>query len=313
MLTNKGFEISEAMCFGISSALTFAYFPFIKINSLPLIAYRMPPKFILKGVSKRLGAKFEIKTFGNDKISATKALDETLQKHDIAGIQTSVYYLPYFPKDMQFHFNAHNLIVFKKEKDIYHVSDPVFDYVNTIKEEDLLKARFAKGILSPKGTMYTLKSFPKNVDFEKEIKKALKKTTFSMLKTPLPLIGIWGMRTLSKKLGSLKIADQNDLRYARLFVSQIIRMQEEIGTGGGGFRFMYASFLQESARILDEPVLREASQMMSDVGDKLRFFALTGAKMIKDRDGFDVKALGKIFKECADAEEKVYKVLESVK
>jgi hypothetical protein len=313
MLTNRGFEISEAMCFGISSALTFAYLPFIKINSLPLIAYRMPPKYILKGVGKRFGVKFEIKTFGKDKISAAKTLDKVLEKGDVAGIQTSVYYLPYFPKDMQFHFNAHNLIVFKKEKDVYYVSDPVFDYVNTIKEEDLLKARFAKGILSPKGTMYTLKSLPENVDFEKEIKKALKKTTFAMLKTPLPLIGIWGMKTLAKKLGSLKIVDKNDLRYARLFISQVIRMQEEIGSGGGGFRFMYASFLQESARILNKPILQEASQMMSDAGDKLRYFALTGAKMIKNKEDFDVKLLEKIFRECADDEEKVYKVLEGVK
>jgi hypothetical protein len=313
MLTNKGFKISEAMCFGISSALTFAYFPFIKVNSMPLIAYRMPPRHILKGISKRLNVKFEIKTFGNDQKNAAKILDETLQNGDIAGIQTSVYYLPYFPKDMRFHFNAHNLIVFKKEKDIYYVSDPVFDYVNTIKEEDLLKARFAKGALSPKGAMYTLKSIPQNIDFEKAIRKALKKTAHIMLKTPLPLIGIWGMKTIAKKLGSLKTADKSDLRYARLFVSQIIRMQEEIGTGGGGFRFMYASFLQESACVLNKPILREASQMISDAGDKLRFFALMGAKMLKDKESFDVRALEKIFRECAEEEERVYRILEQIK
>jgi hypothetical protein len=312
ILTNSGFEISEAMCFGISGSLTFAYFPFIKVNSLPLITYRMPPKHILKGVCNNLGAEFEIKTFGKNKKAATKALDEALSKGKLAGVQTSVYYLPYFPNDMRFHFNAHNLTIFKKEKDVYCVSDPVFDHINTIKEEDLLKARFAKGILAPKGVMYTLKSLPKNANFEKAIKKALKKTTCMMLKTPLPLVGVWGMRTVAKKLGSLKISNKDDLRHARLFVSHVIRMQEEIGTGGGGFRFMYASFLQESAHMLNKPALQEISQMMSDTGDKLRFFALTGAKMIKDKENLDVKMLEKIFFECADNEEKAYKALEKL-
>ena len=33
-------------------------------------------------------------------------------------------------------------------------------------------------------------------------------------------------------------------------LGQVIRMLEEIGTGGAGFRFIYAAFLQESAGIL---------------------------------------------------------------
>ena len=34
------------------------------------------------------------------------------------------------------------------------------------------------------------------------------------------------------------------------FLGNIVRMQEEIGTGGGGFRFMYAAFLQEAGDVL---------------------------------------------------------------
>ena len=33
-----------------------------------------------------------------------------------------------------------------------------------------------------------------------------------------------------------------------LYLAQLVRMQEEIGTGGGGFRYIYAAFLQEALR-----------------------------------------------------------------
>jgi hypothetical protein len=313
ILRYNGFDISEAMCFGISSALIFGYFPFIKINNQPLISYRMPPRYILKGVEKSLGAKFEIKVFKKDPQGAQKALDEELEKGNIVGVQTSVFYLPYFPKDMRFHFNAHNLIVFKKEGDTYFVSDPVFDYVNTISAEDLTRARFAKGALAPNGAFYKLISPPKNVDFEKAIKRAISKTVRMMLKTPLPIIGVWGMRTLAKKIGSLKTVTKEDKHFAKMFITQIIRMQEEIGTGGGGFRFMYASFLRESAKILNSPLLIEASDIIGEAGDRLRHFALNGARMIKDKDEFNPAYLSQLFTECAILEESAYKKLYALK
>ena len=57
MLRHLGLPISEPMAFGLSSALSFAYLPIVKINGLPLVAYRMPPKFIIKGLQKPLGLK----------------------------------------------------------------------------------------------------------------------------------------------------------------------------------------------------------------------------------------------------------------
>jgi hypothetical protein len=41
------------------------------------------------------------------------------------------------------------------------------------------------------------------------------------------------------------------------YLGQLIRMQEEIGTGGGGFRFIYGAFLQEASVILKNDELKE--------------------------------------------------------
>ena len=53
LLRERNAPLSEAMVFGIASGLTFAYLPFVKLGGLPLISYRMPPRSILRGVSKR--------------------------------------------------------------------------------------------------------------------------------------------------------------------------------------------------------------------------------------------------------------------
>jgi hypothetical protein len=88
-------------------------------------------------------------------------------------------------------------------------------------------------------------------------------------------------------------------------------MQEEIGTGGGGFRLMYAAFLQEAADILKENHLSDMSKRMTGIGDKWREFALFGARICKGRslDGDNYETLGNIMLDCAEAEYLLYKDL----
>ena len=124
LLRHHGAPISEAVAFGLSGALTFAYLPFVKINGFPLIAFRMPPKAIIKGLRRPLGARIRFETF-RDEAAGERRLDELLQAGQLVGAQTSVYWLPYFPPEMRFHFNAHNLLIYGKEGDDYLVSDPV--------------------------------------------------------------------------------------------------------------------------------------------------------------------------------------------
>lgn len=43
LLRHNGLDLSEPMIFGLSSALTYAYIPLVKVGGMPLLAYRMPP------------------------------------------------------------------------------------------------------------------------------------------------------------------------------------------------------------------------------------------------------------------------------
>lgn len=309
LLTHYGFQISEAMAFGLSGGLTFAYIPFVKVANMPLIAYRMPPKKIISGITKRLGVKFASEKFKNEQ-DAQEALDRLLANGKIVGLQTSVFYLPYFPQDMRFHFNAHNIIVYGKENDEYLISDPVFDKPVRSDKDGLAKARFAKGVFEPRGFLYYPTDISHTASVQKAITKSVKQTVRMMLKTPIPIIGIRGMKYLANKITKLDIKDK---RYTKNFLAHIIRMQEEIGTGGGGFRFMYAAFLKEAADIHPQrEIFEESSKLMTEAGDKFREFALLCAKACKNMDLADLGVISEALKSTADAEAAAYKKLSLV-
>ena len=63
LLRQHGLPLSEAMVFGLSSALVFAYFPFVKVGGLPLVSYRMPPRSIIKNLQKPLRMRVRFETF----------------------------------------------------------------------------------------------------------------------------------------------------------------------------------------------------------------------------------------------------------
>ena len=306
ILRHNGLNLSEPMVFGLASALSFAYLPFVKIGGMPLIAYRNIPKSIIKNIQKNLKIKMKLETF-RDKEKGQKRLDELLNEGKIVGAQTSVYWLPYFPEEMRFHFNAHNLLVLDKKEDTYTISDPVFEDVQKCEESALTKARFTKGVMAPKGLLYYPTYVPENINLKVIIIKSIKKVAKTMLNTPVPIAGIKGMKYLAKSIKKLKSKDK---RYAKLFLGHIVRMQEEIGTGGAGFRYLYASFLQESSEIFNNDIaLKESSEMFLEVGDKFRDFALMIAKSIKSKEDIEYDLISQKLYEISDDEVKIYKKL----
>jgi hypothetical protein len=86
-------------------------------------------------------------------------------------------------------------------------------------------------------------------------------------------------------------------------------MQEEIGTGGAGFRFMYASFLQELAAATGYAALEGLAQRLVAIGDRWQEFAIACARMIKRRDPLDPPALGVRLREIAADEQSFFRDL----
>jgi hypothetical protein len=89
-------------------------------------------------------------------------------------------------------------------------------------------------------------------------------------------------------------------------------MQEEIGSGGAGFRFLYASFLQEAAHVMGDDRLKQASKQLTDAGDEWRRFALRATKMVRGRESLDLRALSDQLNVVADREANVWKGLKAI-
>ncbi|TGD59176.1 BtrH N-terminal domain-containing protein [Flavobacterium humi] len=307
LLKHQGINISEPMVFGIGSGLFFFYLPLLKVNYAPAISYRPMPGFIFNRAAKRLGIKVKRIKFSNNQ-NAQKALEENLAKNIPTGLQVGVYNLTYFPDEYRFHFNAHNLVVYGKKDDTFLISDPVMETVTTLTEKELDKVRFAKGALAPKGQMYYPIEIPKNIDWESAIKKGIKNTCNDML-APLPIIGVKGMRFLARSIRKWPV--KHGVKKANHYLAQMVRMQEEIGTGGGGFRFIYAAFLQEAAAILKNEELKKLSSEMTTIGDSWRDFAVNAARVYKNRSNkTDVyNSLADELNALADLEEAFFKKL----
>ncbi|MBC7982718.1 MAG: BtrH N-terminal domain-containing protein [Candidatus Obscuribacterales bacterium] len=308
MMSYYGIPMSEPMAFGLASALTFAYIPFVKMAGMPLIAYRMPPGAIIRAMQKRMGVSIVRQKFRDPK-AGMAALNEQLAQGRIVGLQTCVYWLPYFPEAMRFHFNAHNLIVYGREGDEYLISDPVFEGPVRCSAEALEKARFAKGAMAAKGMMYYPTKLPESLDYTRLLPDVVRRNCRTMSYAPVPIVGIRGIRYLANNI--VKLGRRQD-KSLSLYLAHIVRMQEEIGTGGAGFRFIYASFLQEAGRMLGNDLLMDASKQMTAAGDEWRRFALHATKMGRGRSAMDVDALANILNTCADREAAMWKSVRSV-
>lgn len=310
LLKNKGIDISEPMIFGLGSGLFFVFLPFLKVNHAPAISYRPMPGMIFNRAAKNLGIKVKRHKFRSSK-SAQEFLDQQLLANRPCGLQVGVYNLTYFPEEYKFHFNGHNLVVYGKENDSYLISDPVMEKTTVLTESELEKVRFSKGVLAPKGHLYYPESIPEELNFEKAIKQAIKKTCRDML-APVPIVGVRGIRMVAKRIKKwpTKIGNAK----TNYFLAQMVRMQEEIGTGGGGFRYIYAAFLQESSVKLNRPELNDFAIEISEIGDKWRDFAVNASRVYKKRSNTQdiYNVISNQLLELADLEESFFKRLRKI-
>lgn len=313
IVTNYGLSLSEPMAFGISSAITFFYFPLIKVWGSPMLSFRMKPGAIVKGVQKRLGVRFVIRTY-KDENQGMEELDSLLDQGKAVGLQVGTNHLTYFLPEFRIFFNGHNAIVCGREGDEYIMSDPIFDHLTRIKRDDLRKARFSKGPNAPHGFMYYPEHVPSEaeIDYRTAIRKAIRTTVNMMLQPMFHVVGVKGIRTVARVID--KMDGEPDRKKIVKFLTNLILFQEEIGTGGGGFRFMYAAFLQEAHDRTGIPDLLKASKMMVETGDVYRQAAVACAKIIKGKQGErDVKPIARLYRECADREEEVYLLLKKIR
>lgn len=308
LLHHEGLSLSEPLIFGIGGGLFFSHMPFVRLHGMPVTSFRPLPGDIFRRATRRLGIRVATRRFPNPE-EAMDALDANLAQGIPTACLVGVFHLPYFPPHYRFHFNAHNLVVFLREGSTYFVSDPVMQEVTTLTRDELALVRFAKGTAAPRGKMYWIEHVPENPPMRQAILKAIRRNMYDMLDIPLPFFGVKGIRYLAgcverwpQRLGPSKAA---------LYLGQVVRMQEEIGTGGAGFRYMYAAFLSEAGRLLRDEDFHSFALEMNDIGDLWRQFAVEAARLCKNRHSYSSAAgyasVAQRLRLIAHAEEALYK------
>lgn len=190
--------------------------------------------------------------------------------------------------------------------------DPTFEYPVDCSADSLERARFARGPMEGSGVMYYPKSVNLHPDLREACIKGMKDSCNMMIRIPLPFFGVRGIRFLAKKVIQSEVKLGVD--EARRNLGAVIRWLEEVGTGGSGFRYMYAAFLQEASELFGSEDLAELSRDMTAIGDTWRDFSVMSARIIKQRNRPEetfAKA-GGLMLICAGREENFFKNLDKV-
>ncbi len=275
-----GVDYSEAMIFGLGAGMDFGAPRFVKFSGIRVIACRCWQGTIMTTFFKRIGAKVCYKRYPLlNKGKAMRDMDALLEKGIPVGILTEVSSLSFIEAEQRFFFNGHSVLVAGKQGDDYLVMDNFEprESLKTISRQDLMKSRFNIHIPPICGNIYYLKEAPQQqVDLRNAIVKSIRKVCWKMLHHPLSFEGIRAMRSMADVVRAYKEKELDD--HARKFFIHIYRMLE-IGSGGAGYRFLYADFLDEAAPILQCDELKEAANMLRDVCSDWRVVALSSAHL----------------------------------
>ncbi len=309
LLNHGGLEITEPLVFGIASGIFFGYFHKMKSFAFPTFIVRNKPGQMRTNIEKRLGVRFRTYDF-KDPVKGQEKLDQLLMQNIPTAAQVDFFYMDYVPSWERVHINVHFLVVTGKDENTYKISDAYFPKMVELDALSLEKGRFAGGSMSPKGFIFHLDKLPAEIDYTKAITKGISKACFYMLKIPIPILGIKGMRMFARKVVEWpKFA--RDTEHLSHEIMKINILLEDQGTGGAGFRFMYATFLQQAAAIINKPQLKDLSEELMKIGDGWREISLYSARIGKNRDlgPEKLKQLSDMIYDRADVEERFFKTL----
>lgn len=310
LLRHNGLTLSEPLIFGIAAG---ACAVFIKTPKVPFPVFEMrtKPGDIRKNIAKRLGVTFSAARFSN-RVQAHARLAGLVDKGIPVALQVDMFYMDYIPEYMRLHFNAHYVVVAGRSGDNFIISDCYYPALANLPAAELEKGRFALGDFAPAGFMYHAISVPKidEAHLKTAVLKGIKQAAFTMIKLPIPFIGVKAIRKFANDIPSWPKATRSVDELAH-WIMLIHLLLEERGTGGGGFRFMYAAFLQEASRILGSDELQTLSKRMMTNGDKWREISMTVARSSKNRDFGSAKLaeFRDLILARADEEEELFQLL----
>lgn len=255
LLEFHGVVMSEACCFGLGAGLGITYVE-IPGSGTPFIVHVRSMGFEEK-VFNTLGVPFSWSSY-SDKPSASADLYQALQENRPSLLLTDIYHLPYFGSST--HFPGHAIVAWLRdeERDDVLVSDTEQPALIAVPAASLADARFSTAPpFIHHGNLFAPRSMDTSVTPEC-VRQAIYDNAYA-LANGNRFSGLAALDTWVEALP--RWAAEENWRWSLRFAYQVI---EKRGTGGAGFRAMYAEFLEEAREML--PLVSDAKlvELMRD-------------------------------------------------
>ena len=260
-----GIVFSEAMCFGIGAGLGIWYLDFPGLPASRMLHVRSLD--IEAQFFTRMGCNFSWEQ-SDDPAASEAALCRHIENGRPAVIQTDIFYLPYYGSKT--HFPGHLIAVwgYDRNKREFYVTDTERPDPVAVSFADMRKARLIRNaIFDLRGNLFAPANLTLPPDLPAVLRKAIIHNSRMLTDASTHAMGIGALEKMLDELPGW--SDFTDWQWTARFAYQVI---EKRGTGGGGFRLMYADFLEEAADFVPEiaslglvPMMREAALTWQDL------------------------------------------------
>lgn len=237
LIEYHGTPMTEAMCFGLGAGLGITYLE-LPDAPVPFMTHVRSLGYEAR-VFENLGVPFAWSTYHSPD-EATLALEGLLDAGRPALLLTDIFHLPYFGS--RTHFPGHAIMAWQRNSTTVLVTDTERPDPILVEHDALTRARFSnQPPFMHNGDLFAPTSIDPDLSPER-IADAIRQNA-ALLLTGDSHSGLSALDTWINDLSRWETT--GDWRWTTRFAYQVI---EKRGTGGGGFRQMYAEFLVEASQ-----------------------------------------------------------------
>ncbi len=284
ILRFDGQALSEAMVFGLGSGLGFIFSDDPKYS----------PAYRFNGRALDLEGKFyalmgqPLQWAGQ---WSPQAIEGALENGRPVLAQTDIAYLPYYDR---VHFPLHGIVITGWDGDRAQVADTFSSELQEVDASQLRDALVGDG--SPFMQPYRIAAAPRVEPALNGgiVSRAIAVAAGAMLEPTVAGTGVPAMRRLSEHRKEWR--DSHDWAWSARFAYQGI---EKRGTGGGGFRLLYAAFLDEVKPLCPGIERARGAERMREAGARWRAMARELKRAFVEEDASRIEAAAEILEAIA--------------
>ena len=266
LVNHHGLDWSEAMCFGLGSGLGIWYLTLPGLDPSPMIHVRSLD--IEAEFFSRIGHPFQWRRDA-DPAAGESALLRDLAAGRPALLQTDIFHLPYYNSET--HYPGHVIVAwgYDSRQKVFFVTDTERTALTEVPFSAMRKARYCpEHILAIEGNFFSPPAIEPPEDLPAAITAAMICNSRRLLHgTP----GMENGKGIDEGIAALERWQAElshwprieNWQWAARFTYQVI---EKRGTGGGGFRYLYADFLKEAEAQVPRLAGRDLPRKMREIG-----------------------------------------------